>query len=64
MGVLIKTPPVLVLFFKFLPLPKLNLEITLILADKPLVPGIAHLYLEDKAKHNELAAEWTRRFAR
>ncbi|KAK1395297.1 constitutive photomorphogenesis protein 10 [Heracleum sosnowskyi] len=31
---------------------------------KPLVPGIAHLYLEDKAKHNELAAEWTRRFAR
>lgn len=36
------------------------MEITLILEDKPLVPGIARLYLEDKAKHNELAAQWTR----
>ncbi|EXB71432.1 Constitutive photomorphogenesis protein 10 [Morus notabilis] len=30
----------------------------------PLVPGIAHLYLADRAKHDELAAEWTLRFAR
>ncbi|KAI5675114.1 hypothetical protein M9H77_06064 [Catharanthus roseus] len=31
---------------------------------KPLVPGIAHLYLADKAKHDELAEEWTMRFAK
>ncbi|KAK3014755.1 hypothetical protein RJ639_007940 [Escallonia herrerae] len=31
---------------------------------KPLIPGIAHLYLADRAKHDELAAEWTLRFAR
>ncbi|XP_043692098.1 constitutive photomorphogenesis protein 10 [Telopea speciosissima] len=31
---------------------------------KPLVPGIAHLYLTDRAKHDEVAAEWTMRFAR
>lgn len=29
----------------------------------PLVPAIAHLYLADRAKHDELAAEWTLRFA-
>ncbi|KAJ4971010.1 hypothetical protein NE237_004109 [Protea cynaroides] len=29
----------------------------------PLVPGIAHLYLTDRAKHDEVAAEWTMRFA-
>lgn len=33
-------------------------------ADNPIVPGIAHLYLEDKAKHDQLAAEWTLRFAK
>ncbi|KAI3461884.1 hypothetical protein Pfo_018547 [Paulownia fortunei] len=33
-------------------------------AYKPLVPGIAHLYLADRAKHDDLAAEWTQRFAR
>lgn len=33
-------------------------------AYKPLVPGIAHIYLTDRAKHDELAAEWTMRFAR
>lgn len=33
-------------------------------ADNPLVPGIAHLYLQDEAKHAELAAEWTLRFAK
>ncbi|XP_059628795.1 constitutive photomorphogenesis protein 10 [Cornus florida] len=32
--------------------------------NNPLVPGIAHLYLADKAKFDELAAEWTLRFAR
>lgn len=36
----------------------------LVIADKPLVPGIAHLYLADRVKHDELAAEWTIRFAR
>lgn len=30
----------------------------------PLVPGIAHLYLADRAKHNEIAAQWTSRFAK
>ncbi|KAF5937153.1 hypothetical protein HYC85_024659 [Camellia sinensis] len=30
----------------------------------PVVPGIARLYLADRAKHDELAAEWTLRFAR
>ncbi|EEF35324.1 constitutive photomorphogenesis protein 10 [Ricinus communis] len=30
----------------------------------PLVPGIAHLYLADRAKHDELAAQWTMRFAK
>ncbi|KAL0369930.1 UNVERIFIED_CONTAM: Constitutive photomorphogenesis protein 10 [Sesamum angustifolium] len=33
-------------------------------AYKPLVEGIAHLYLADRSKHDELAAEWTLRFAR
>ncbi|GFY98991.1 ubiquitin-conjugating enzyme family protein [Actinidia rufa] len=32
-------------------------------ADNPVIPGIAHLYLADRAKHDELAAEWTLRFA-
>ncbi|THG12202.1 hypothetical protein TEA_010899 [Camellia sinensis var. sinensis] len=32
-------------------------------SDKPVVPGIARLYLADRAKHDELAAEWTLRFA-
>jgi len=30
----------------------------------PVVPGISRLYLADRAKHDELAAEWTLRFAR
>ncbi|XP_040995523.1 constitutive photomorphogenesis protein 10 isoform X2 [Juglans microcarpa x Juglans regia] len=29
-----------------------------------IIPGIARLYLADRAKHDELAAEWTRRFAK
>ncbi|KAL2343322.1 hypothetical protein Fmac_004607 [Flemingia macrophylla] len=29
-----------------------------------VVPGIAHLYLRDKAKHDDIAAEWTVRFAK
>ncbi|GMN67885.1 hypothetical protein TIFTF001_036966 [Ficus carica] len=32
--------------------------------NNPLVPGIAHLYLADRAKHDEVAAEWTLRFAK
>jgi hypothetical protein len=36
----------------------------LLTADNPLVPGIAHMYLADRAKHDELAAEWTLRFAK
>ncbi|XP_050278064.1 constitutive photomorphogenesis protein 10 isoform X2 [Quercus robur] len=31
---------------------------------KPLIPGIARLYLADREKYDELAAEWTRRFAK
>ncbi|XVF04545.1 hypothetical protein REPUB_Repub05bG0092900 [Reevesia pubescens] len=30
----------------------------------PLISGVAHLYLADKAKHDEIAAEWTLRFAK
>ncbi|BAF22002.1 constitutive photomorphogenesis protein 10 [Oryza sativa Japonica Group] len=30
----------------------------------PLVPSIGHLYLTDRTKHDEIAAEWTMRFAR
>ncbi|XP_020963938.1 ubiquitin-conjugating enzyme E2 N-like [Arachis ipaensis] len=29
-----------------------------------VVPGIAHLYLENKAKHDLVAGEWTARFAK
>ncbi|RVX12876.1 Constitutive photomorphogenesis protein 10 [Vitis vinifera] len=29
-----------------------------------LVPGIAHFYLADRSKHDEVATEWTLRFAR
>lgn len=35
-----------------------------VVADKPLVPGVARLYLADRVKHDEVAAEWTLRFAR
>ncbi|CAL9077064.1 unnamed protein product [Musa acuminata var. zebrina] len=30
----------------------------------PEIAGITQLYLTDRAKHDEIAAEWTRRFAR
>ncbi|KAE9463208.1 hypothetical protein C3L33_04889, partial [Rhododendron williamsianum] len=30
----------------------------------PVIPSISRLYLADRAKHDELAAEWTLRFAR
>ncbi|CAN1340572.1 Constitutive photomorphogenesis protein 10 [Linum perenne] len=30
----------------------------------PQIPDIARLYLADRPKHDELAAEWTRRFAK
>ena len=30
----------------------------------PLVPSIGRLYLTDRTKHDEIAAEWTMRFAR
>jgi hypothetical protein len=33
-------------------------------ADNPLVESIARLYLTDRTKHDEIAAEWTMRFAR
>ncbi|XP_062079929.1 constitutive photomorphogenesis protein 10-like [Humulus lupulus] len=32
--------------------------------NKPLVPGIAQLYLADRAKHDQIAAQWTLRFAK
>ncbi|KAJ4837769.1 hypothetical protein Tsubulata_014193 [Turnera subulata] len=44
---------------KFLLMP----GILLVADNNPLVPAIAHLYLSDRAKHDELAAEWTQRFA-
>ncbi|XP_039139527.1 constitutive photomorphogenesis protein 10-like [Dioscorea cayenensis subsp. rotundata] len=31
---------------------------------KPAMPNIARLYLTDRTKHDEIAAEWTMRFAR
>ena len=31
--------------------------------EDPLVPEIAQLYLTDRAKHDEIAREWTRRYA-
>ncbi|XP_023773057.3 constitutive photomorphogenesis protein 10-like [Lactuca sativa] len=31
---------------------------------KPQVPGITHLYLVDRSKHDALSAEWTQRFAK
>ncbi|XP_044506503.1 constitutive photomorphogenesis protein 10 [Mangifera indica] len=30
----------------------------------PAVPGIAHLYSAERPKHDQLAAEWTHRFAK
>ncbi|RRT84822.1 hypothetical protein B296_00013211 [Ensete ventricosum] len=33
-------------------------------ADNPESSSITQLYLTDRAKHDEIAAEWTRRFAR
>ncbi|CAN1185634.1 Constitutive photomorphogenesis protein 10 [Linum perenne] len=33
-------------------------------SDDPQIPDIARLYLADRPKHDELAAEWTRRFAK
>ncbi|CAL5326221.1 unnamed protein product [Camellia sinensis] len=35
-----------------------------VLLNNPVVVGIACLYLADRAKHDELAAKWTLRFAR
>ncbi|XP_052109179.1 constitutive photomorphogenesis protein 10-like isoform X2 [Arachis duranensis] len=32
--------------------------------DNAVVPAIAHLYLENKAKHDLVAGEWTARFAK
>ena len=34
----------------------------LVAADNQLIPGVARLYLADREKHDELAAELTRRF--
>jgi ubiquitin-conjugating enzyme E2 D/E len=31
--------------------------------DDPLVPEIAHLYRTDRAKYDETAREWTRKYA-
>ena len=36
----------------------------LVVTDNPLISGVARLYLADKAKHDEIAAEWTLRFAK
>lgn len=31
--------------------------------DDPLVPEIAHVYKQDRAKYNATAVEWTRKYA-
>ena len=31
--------------------------------DDPLVPEIARIYKTDKAKYNDVAREWTRKYA-
>ena len=31
--------------------------------DDPLVPEIAHVYKTDRTRYNELAKEWTRKYA-
>lgn len=42
----------------------LERKVVIVDADNAVVPGIAHLYLGDRAKHDEIAAEWTVRFAK
>lgn len=39
-------------------------KVVIIVADNAVVPGIAHLYSVDRAKHDDIAAEWTVRFAK
>ena len=31
--------------------------------DDPFVPDIAHIYKTDRGRYNELAKEWTRKYA-
>jgi len=31
--------------------------------DDPLVPDLAHLYKSDKAKYENMAREWTKKYA-
>ncbi|KAF9593334.1 hypothetical protein IFM89_021503 [Coptis chinensis] len=58
-------PPKVYLFFWSCDLSTLlNHSIILFWLDNPLTPGVAHLYMENRAKHDEIAAEWTLRFAR
>jgi len=42
----------------------LEYKVVIIFADNAVVPGIAHLYSGDRAKHDGIAAEWTVRFAK
>lgn len=39
-------------------------KIIMVVADNAIVPGIAQLYLGDRAKHDDIASEWTVRFAK
>lgn len=42
----------------------LECKVVIFFADNAVVPGIAHLYSGDRAKHDGIAAEWTVRFAK
>ncbi|PPS16723.1 hypothetical protein GOBAR_AA03856 [Gossypium barbadense] len=42
----------------------LKIWLFFLMTDSPLTSGVARLYLADKAKHDEIASEWTLRFAK
>lgn len=46
------------------PILILGHKVIIVFPDNAAVPGIAHLYLGDRAKHDDIAAEWTVRFAK
>lgn len=41
-----------------------RIEDVICVADNAVLPGVAHLYLGDKAQHDDIATEWTLRFAK
>lgn len=42
----------------------LKIWLFFLMTDSSLTSGVARLFLADKAKHDEIAAEWTLRFAK